>query len=244
MLVDIHCHILPELDDGASSPDEAIAMAHMAVASGVTAIVATPHFPGKHSSMERIEPLLDRYDWFRRVIRSLQLPLKLYPGAEILCLPETISLAEQKLLPTLGNSSYLLTEFFFDESFHRMDALLSGLASCGYTPIVAHPERYHAIQADPELLKLWHEKGYGLQLNKGSILGAFGSDPQDAAMAALEMRTVHMIASDAHSARHRTTHMGAIQNWLEDNCTPEFVRLLLEQNPTRVISGKNLLSAL
>lgn len=243
MLVDIHCHILPELDDGASSPDEAIAMAHLAATSGVTAIVATPHFPGKHSSMERIAPLLDRFDWFRRAIRSQQLPLKLYPGAEILCLPETISLAEQKSLPTLGNSSYLLTEFFFDESIHKMDTLLSGLAGCGYTPIVAHPERYHAIQADPAHLKLWHEKGYGLQLNKGSILGTFGSDPQNAALAALEMRTVHMIASDAHSARHRTPHMGAVQSWMADNYTPEYARLLLEQNPARVISGKNLLSA-
>lgn len=244
MLVDIHCHILPELDDGASSPDEAIAMAHMAVASGVTAIVATPHFPGRYSSLERIAPLMDRYDWFRRVIRGQQLPLKIYPGAEILCLPETISLAEEKTLPTLGNSSYLLTEFFFDESFNRMDSLLGGLAECGYHPIVAHPERYHAIQADPGLLKLWHEKGYGLQLNKGSILGAFGPDPQEAAMAALEMRTVHAIASDGHSARRRTPHMGAVRAWMEDNCDPEYTRLLLEQNPARVISGKKLLSAL
>lgn len=240
-MIDIHCHILPEFDDGASSPDEAIAMAYMAAESGVTAIVATPHFPGKSSSLQKIGPLLERYDWLRRVLKAQHLPLKIYPGAEILCLPETAALAQQHGLPTIGNTSYLLTEFYFDEPFEHMDRQLEALSDCGYIPVVAHPERYNAIQADPSLLKHWRKSGYVLQLNKGSILGAFGPDPLDAAMAALEMKVADLVASDAHSANRRTTHMGALHRWMEDNCDSEYAALLLERNPARVVSGRRIL---
>lgn len=240
-MIDLHCHILPEFDDGASSPDEAVAMAHMAAISGVTAIVATPHFPGKSSSLQRIGPLLERYDWLCRAVRAQRIPLKIYPGAEILCLPETPALAKEHSLPTIGDTSYLLTEFFFDESFSVMDDRLRALSDCGYIPVVAHPERYNAIQADPSLLKHWHKNGYVLQLNKGSILGSFGPDPQDAAMAALEMRLANLIASDAHSASRRTPHMGALWQWLEENCDSEYASVLIDRNPARIVSGRQIL---
>lgn len=238
-MIDIHCHILPEFDDGASGPEEAIAMAHMAADSGVTAIVATPHFPGKADSLERIPALLDRYEWLRRAVRSQRLPLHIYPGAEILCLPDTLELAKQHTLPTIGNTSYLLTEFYFDETFSEMSRLLEGLSGEGYIPVVAHPERYHAVQEDPKLLKQWYAKGYVLQMNKGSILGAFGPDPEEAAAAMLEMRLAHLVATDAHSARRRTPHMGALRLWMEENCNPDYARLLLSENSRRLLSGKS-----
>ena len=241
-MIDIHCHILPEFDDGASGPEEAIAMAHMAAASGVTAIVATPHFPGKASSLEQIPLLLDRYEWLSRAVRAQRIPLNIYPGAEILCLPETPELAARKILPTIGQTPYLLTEFYFDESFREMTQLLYAIARQGYIPVIAHPERYHAIQEDPSLLKQWHRSGCVLQLNKGSILGAFGPDPEATAAAALEMKLAHLIASDAHSAKRRTPHMGPLWLWMEENCDPEYAQLLLERNPARVVSGKNILS--
>ena len=243
-LVDIHCHILPEFDDGASGPDEAVAMAHMAADSGVTAIVATPHFPGKSASLHRMGALMDRYRWLRRTIREQGLPLELYPGAEILCLPETPELAQEGLLPTIGSSSSLLTEFFFDEPFSRMDSTLDAIAGCGYLPVIAHPERYHAIQEDPNLLRRWYEKGFALQLNKGSLLGSFGPGPEETALTALRAGLAHIIASDAHSARRRTPHMIQLQMWLENNCDPDYARILLTENPSRLISGLELISAL
>lgn len=243
-MVDIHCHILPEFDDGASGPDEAITMAHMAADSGITSIVATPHFPGRPDSLNQMGGLMERYEWLRRTLRALRLPLKIHPGAEILCLPETPELAEDKLLPTLGNTSYLLTEFFFDEPFDRMDRMLTALADNGYRPVIAHPERYRAIQEEPSLLRRWQEKDYVLQLNKGSLLGAFGPAPEAAAIAALEMHLAHVIASDAHSAHRRTPHMGQLRMWLDDHCDPEYARMLLTENPTRLLENRKPLSLL
>ena len=77
-----------------------------------------------------------------------------------------------------------------------------------------------------------------LQLNKGSILGSFGPEPEEAAAAMLEMGLAHLIASDAHSARRRTPHMGALGFWREENCDPDYARLLLAENAARLLAGK------
>lgn len=239
-MVDIHCHILPEFDDGASGPDEAVAMAHMAAASGVSTIVATPHFPGKSSSLEQIPDLLDRYHWLSRVLRSQGVPLKILPGAEILCLPETPELAARNALPTIGESSYLLTEFYFNESFAYMDTMLAKLSACGYIPVVAHPERYHVIGTTPALLEGWMNKGYVLQLNKGSLLGAFGPHVRSTALEALDAGFAHVIASDAHGANRRTPHMGQLQQWLEESYGEHHAEILLRRNPARLIADRSM----
>ena len=240
-MIDIHCHILPEFDDGASCPEEAIAMAHMAADSGVSAIVATPHFPGKASSLHRIPGMMDRYEWLSQVLQDQRVPLKIYPGAEILCLPETPALAARKALPTIGNTSYLLTEFYFDESFGYMDEMLSELAECGYTPVVAHPERYHVINTTPILLERWIHQGYVLQLNKGSLLGAFGEQIRSTAIGALDAGFAHLIASDGHGANHRTPHMGRLRYWLEEAYGEQYAQILLDRNPARLVEDKPMI---
>lgn len=239
-MVDIHCHILPRMDDGASSLEEALAMAHMAAMTGVTDIVATPHFPGHRDSLRLLPKLAERYKLLSEAIEAEGIPVKLHLGAEILCMPETADLALQKRLPTIGKTHYFLTEFFFDEDYEVMDAMLREIAAAGYTPVVAHPERYDAIQRDPLALQRWFRRGYVLQLNKGSVLGAFGSRVQDTAQILLDMGLAHLIASDAHSANHRTTHMGLLREWMEEHIHPDYAHILLEENPGRLIRGESM----
>lgn len=237
-MVDIHCHILHQFDDGSPSLEESLAMARMAVDSGVTEIVATPHFPGEASSLASVPELMQRYRELSQAIARAGIPLTLHPGAEILCLAETAALARQKQLPTIGDTSCLLTEFFFDESFSYMDDMLSRLSDAGYIPVVAHPERYAAIRQEPLLLERWFRRGYVLQLNKGSVLGAFGHRVQQASHTILEAGLAHIVASDAHSADHRTPHMGALRRWMEYHLEPGYARILLEENPKRLVRGQ------
>ena len=239
-MVDIHCHILPRFDDGSSSLDESLAMARMAVQSGVTDIVATPHFPGQESSLRQIGKLLDRYEELSQAIAREGIPLTLHPGAEILCMADTVDLAARKLLPTIGDTPYFLTEFFFDEHYSFMDEMLQSLAKAGYIPVVAHPERYDAIQREPLILDRWFRRGYVLQLNKGSLLGAFGSRVRRTAHAIVDAGLAHVIASDAHSASHRTPHMGPLTDWLEHHLEPGYARILTEENPRRLIRGETM----
>lgn len=236
-MIDIHCHILHDFDDGASTLEESLEMARIAIYSGVTEVVATPHFRGEPEFLEQ-QPLIDeRYHELKAALEQLNLPLKLHKGAEVLCLSQTPELAAAGLLPTIGNSRYVLTEFYFDESFTFMNDCLSAFTACGYQPVIAHPERYDAIQRDPTRVQDWVECGFALQLNKGSILGSFGSRAERTANALLELGFVHMFASDAHGSRFRTPHIGALTQWAEEYCDSECARILLTENPSRILQN-------
>ena len=237
-MIDIHCHILPAFDDGSTGMAESLAMAEMAVSSGVTDIVTTPHFNGEMSSVRQLQPLVDHYRLLKRALQQEEIPLKLHLGCEILCTPQTPAMAERHALPTIGNSDYLLTEFHFGESAGYMTQMLDALRGCGYRPVVAHPERYDVVQKDPLICRYWTEKiGCALQLNKGSLLGAFGGRVQRASYFLIDNGLAHVIASDAHGADHRTPHMGRIRQLLEDQWGPDYARLLTERNPARILEN-------
>ena len=237
-MIDIHCHILPDYDDGADSLEEALEMARMAALSGVTDIIATPHFNGEPEETEQLPLIRHHFQLLSSAMEQAALPLKLHLGAEILCLPETVVLADSHQLPTLGQTDYVLTEFYFDESYAYMDEMLSQILQCGYKPVVAHPERYDVIQREPPLLQRWARQGCVIQLNKGSVLGSFGSRPEQAANEILAMGLAHVFASDAHSCHSRTPHMGELRRWVEDCCDEDYAAILLEHNPRRLLQGR------
>ena len=242
-MVDIHCHILPDFDDGAANLDESLEMARMAYRSGVTDLAATSHFIGSDNGMEFLPLMRQRYTELVLAIRKADIPLRLHPGAEILCTPQTPELAYKGKLPTLGSGNYVLTEFYFDETFAFMDTMLADIAAAGYRVVVAHPERYGAIQHDPNLLHRWIRLGYVLQVNKGSVLGAFGHRASDAAHAIMEMGMAHLFASDAHSYHSRTPHMSQIRQWVEEHCDQRYAQILLERNPRRILEGRPIVGA-
>ncbi len=237
-MIDIHCHILPDFDDGAASLEEALDMAQMAVYSGVTDIIATPHFRGEPDFLEQRQVIARHFQVLDAAIKQAEIPLRLHSGAEVLCLPETVELAVQHELPTLAGTNYVLTEFYFDESYAYMDETLAQIAHYGYKPVVAHPERYGVIQNDPRLLQRWVRLGYVLQLNKGSVLGAFGSRPEQAANEILGMGLAHLFASDAHSCHSRTPHMDALRHWVDEFCEPDYAAILLNRNPQRLLQDR------
>ena len=239
-MVDIHCHILHKYDDGSGSLAESLEMARMAADTGVTQIVVTPHFKGTASSLRSLSPLVEQYRELQQAIAEENIPITLHLGAEILCTEETVHLAQQKLLPTISTTHYFLTEFRFDEDPEFMDEMLHDLSRAGYTPVVAHPERYDAIQHDPRILEHWFRRGYVLQLNTGSILGSFGRRAEHTAHSILRAGLAHVIASDAHSATHRTTHMEALTRWLDRHIDPEYTKILTEENPGRIVRGEPL----
>ena len=236
-MIDLHCHILPGVDDGAQTMSQALEMARLAVSGGVRAIVATPHCNVPNSPMPNYldEALKQRFTALRSAIDAAGIPLDLYAGAEIFCTPQAGELLrEQKLLPLAG-SRYLLTEFFFDESPEFMDHCFRSIRHQGFVPVVAHPERYDAVQRDPQLVRYWFHRGHIIQLNKGTILGSLGSRSQEAARWILRHGLAHTVASDAHGTQHRTPYMADLRRHLEEYCGPGYTRLLLHTNPGRIL---------
>ncbi len=241
-MIDIHCHILHDLDDGADSLEEALEMARLAAYSGVTDIIATPHFRGEPEALEMKEEIDRRYLQLRETLERCAIPIRLHQGAEILCTPQTPRLAHEGLLPTLGNTRYALIEFYFNESFGFMDSCLQKIAAMGYIPVVAHPERYDAVQWDPERLWAWADRGFVFQLNKGSVLGTLGGRAERAAHELLELGVAHLFASDAHNCDRRTPIMDGLRRWTEEFCDPECAHILLTENPGRILKGQGVVA--
>lgn len=244
-MVDLHCHILPGVDDGAETTEDALEMARMAAASGVTHLIATPHcnLPYSESKNYVSSFLIEQFLDLRSRIQQAEIPLNLYLGAEVLCTPEVPRLIQTgKLLP-LANSKCLLVEFFFDEGLAYMDNMLQAIAAEGTTPVVAHPERYETIQHSPYVLERWFRNGYVIQLNKGSILGRLGRGAKRTADWILDHGLAHVVASDAHSPVFRTPQMRELRQYLLDFYDPEYVEILLQTNPSRILNGHCVLRA-
>lgn len=241
-MIDLHCHILPDVDDGAESVEVACEMAAMAADSGVDTIVATPHCNTRDELKnyrcpgldEHFRMLQDAFDYF-------SIPVRLLPGAEILVRDDMDLLLSEHRFYTLAGSRYLLTEFYFDEPPEYMDRELARIAAAGLVPVVAHPERYFAVNDDPEIVRRWHDLGYVIQVNKGSVLGRFTEEAYETACALLKDHIADVIASDAHHYEYRTPDMSELLVWMDSHCRQEYTRLLLEQNPQRIIENKSVL---
>lgn len=243
-MIDIHCHILPAVDDGAEDLNEAVSMSRMAASSGVKTIIATPHcnLPMASEKNYLSTSLRDRFIELYKAVRSAGIDLSILPGAEVLCTPDLPELLQQRKLLTLAGSRYLLVEFLFDESIHYMDAMLDTIVSHGMTPIIAHPERYETVQRHPEDAVQWFQRGYLLQVNKGSILGSLGRRSEIAADWLLSRGLAHAAASDAHSFHSRTPRLDELRSYLEQAYSPAYARLLLSTNPQRILKDQPVLT--
>lgn len=238
-MIDIHCHILPGIDDGAGSEQESCMMARMALDDGVTAVAATPHcnVPGRFSNYAG-ETLAEQFHSLRRLLRDHEIPLPVYTGMEVFVTRDYPRLLRQGRLLPLGSSSYMLLEFAFDESPVFMEHMLQTTLDCGCVPVIAHPERYYCTQDERELLFVWAEKGCVIQLNKGSFFGLFGRRAARTAHWCLEEGCVHLVGSDAHSPYQRTTRLASALDHIARYDSPAIAKFLLEDNPGRILSGK------
>jgi len=242
-MIDLHCHILPDVDDGSPDMNESLAMAAMAAESGVTDIAATSHF---YYERERAQQMKER---LRTVTEQLQqeidkngIDLRLHTGAEIMCSQDTPELFADGLLPTISGTDYLLVEFAFNTHAEQIDNLMEQLTQQGARIILAHPERYMDVQHKPDFLIKWFQENIILQCNKGSILGALGSGAMRTSRWLLDRGLVHIVASDAHTARVRTPRMTELRNALDHYWGEDYAEVLLDINPSRILDGKPVLS--
>ncbi len=238
-MIDLHCHILPELDDGAQSFRESLDMARLAVHSGVKTIVATPHcMTGGARQVQLVAELI------QEELQSEGIGLELLVGMEIFATQDTLRRLQEGQLLTINGSRYPLVEFPFRSDGDAETEILKELCDAGYCPLVAHPERYLYLQEEPALINLWYRMGCRFQINKGSLLGRFGPRAQALAMALVDRGFATAVASDAHAAQTRTPWMADAAELLQAEFSTQVQEALLRQNPGRIIRNEQLLSAL
>lgn len=242
-MIDLHCHIIPWVDDGADNAAVACQMAMHALHTGVKTIVATPHcnLMGARRNY-RGRAYTECISMFRALMRQHHIPIEILPGAELFAHPSNLrQLLDEHLVMTLNDSRYLLVEFNFAVAGEEITDALELISRRALIPVVAHPERYAAVQRDPSLVALWFRKGYIIQVNKGSILGRLGERALSTSLHLLRSGLIHVIASDAHDVYRRPSGFQSILSELSQLCPQEYIDLLLTGNPKAIIENRRIL---
>lgn len=206
-VIDTHCHILPGLDDGAASLDEALTMARIAVADGVHRIVATPHQEGwSAAACQRVQAAVQN---LQRELNLNSIPLSLSYGMELLVTHALLQSSGDERAHTLNGSRYILLELpAFDYPLYTAEVVFS-LQLRGLLPILAHPERNAVIQNDISRAARLAQRGVLIQLTADSLSPSADRDVRRCAQELLRRGLVHLLASDAHNAGRRAPHLAA-----------------------------------
>lgn len=197
-MIDIHCHILPGIDDGPKNWAESLKMAQIACKDGIRKIVATPHYI-KGSYEPPVKEVLSLTKELNERIKKEGLQLEILPGMEVYMDPELPEWVKNEKVLTFNNErKYILIEFPPDSMSPQSERVFYELRLQGIMPILAHPERNEVIMKDPQKLFPFVEKGLLTQVTASSLHGHFGSGCRDTADFLLNHNMAHFIASDAH----------------------------------------------
>lgn len=236
---DIHCHIIPEIDDGSANLAESIVMANQAIEDGTKSVVATPHQLGSNSRVTA-EAIKTGVLSLRKELCSENIDLNIAPGADIRIDPELPKLLKQgKVLTLADQGKHVLLELPHD-TYYPIDQLLKSLRKQGLVGILSHPERNRGIIKDPEVMWDVVEAGGLLQITAASLTGAFGSSCQEIAELAVDEGLVHFIASDAHDTKHRPFGMRDAYDTICVMAGEELADLVCCENPARVFEGDDV----
>ena len=241
-MIDIHAHILPGIDDGAEDTQEAIEMAKLAVSSGITAIVATPHvnLPGVYDNYYN-KNYEESFQWLKKSFQRAEIPLQLYSGMEVFVTSDVPQLIKEGKLLTINGGRYMLVEFAFDEEPAYVKRMLKEIAELRVIPVVAHAERYEFLQDNPRIAMQWKELGYVVQANKGSFVGRFGRRTREVAYQLLDKNLISVIASDCHGSYQRTPFMLEVYETLMKDYSKKQLETLFKDNPMRICRNQSLI---
>jgi protein-tyrosine phosphatase len=231
-VIDTHCHLLPGLDDGPKTMEEAITLAGDLVGDGVSSVVCTPHysraFPTDH------EQALALLEELRSALGEARLALDLHLGAEIApALVVSAALAELRRRSIRGR--YLVIEVLRDSPSTLLELAARRAREGGLTPIFAHPERCRALQRHPTLIEEARAEGALVQVVAPSLLGRWGRGVAAAAWSLVGAGWVDLLGSDAHGSRRRRVHLAEAVELIAERVGEDVTRTLVETNPARIL---------
>ncbi|QED49184.1 tyrosine-protein phosphatase [Cytobacillus dafuensis] len=242
MIVDIHNHILYELDDGPQNQDETILLAKQAVASGISHVIATPHHKHLHNDhFYENDPstIIFMVEKVNQILKENEIPLTVYPGIEF-HLHENIQFDIENNLEhflTLNNTGkYLLIELPCHYYPSYTEEVLYELQKKGFVPILAHPERNKVLRKNPSKIFDMVQHGILVQITAGSITGSHGRRLKNFSLHLLDHNLVHFVASDAHHHSRRKFELIHSYEYIEKYYSPNY-RNFLEANTIHVLEG-------
>ncbi len=236
-IVDMHCHILPEIDDGAKNDGEAYQMLRMAYDEGIRVIVATPHHherrgmctPGQYKrALSKV----------RKMAKDIDEKFYVMPGMEIYFSQDVLNKLEHKKVQTMGVSDYVLIEFSPNDEFRYIQQALQQVQMKGFHPIIAHIERYECFHDHVDDVEYLIEMGAYVQVNAGSIVGTSGRTTKRFVKELLERQLVHFVGTDAHSSGSRSPMIKKSADFVEKKFGEEYAREIFRTNGLKVLKNK------
>ena len=239
-MIDLHCHILPHVDDGPADMEEAVALGRALIEDGVDIAVATPHGAGLLRPGAEAE-IREQLAGVQMELARRGLALSLLAGLEVLLTPETPALCREGSALTLNSGRYLLVELPPSMVPPFAGEMLFQLQLMGLVPVIAHPERNLEIASNPGLLRGMVDRGMLVQVTAGSLVGAYGTTVRKAAEALLKRGLAHVIASDAHSAAERPPLIRAGVRRAEELLGEEAALAMVTSTPEAILDGRDVL---
>lgn len=237
-LADIHCHILPYVDDGAEHMEETEHLLKAQEDQGVRVVCATPHH--RHRMFDSSdEAVLRQLDRVRSFLASSDLSLQLFLGREYYCDDFFLKRMEQGPLITMGDGNTVLMEFSSRYSVEDISKYVLRAKAEGYQPLVAHVERYPAMGNNPANAEKLIALGAKLQINAGSVLGREGLFQKRFVWKLMKQGLVYVIASDAHDPEYRPPELGACAAKVERKMGEAYANEVFWANPLTILSQKD-----
>jgi protein-tyrosine phosphatase len=235
-MIDLHCHILPGLDDGPDNIELSLAMAESAIADGITHVVATPHASNEYQfDFARIQELRQELQ------EKIGDRLTLATGCDFHLNPENlVALRENAPRFCINQRDYLLVEFNEYSIPPAMDQTLHEIQLLGLRPVITHPERNAILRVQKERLAKWVRLGCCVQVTAGSLTGIFGPGAQKDAWRWIADGLVHIVASDAHNMRGRPLKLRSAYDMVREQFGEEKARALFVENPMAALEGRDL----
>ena len=236
--VDIHCHILPRVDDGAKDEQETLDMLRTAWDDGTRLMVATPHWNRERGYTKSRREIAVDYKKAQRLAQSIHPKFRIYSGQEVAYDSSVPEAAARGEFLFLGNSRYLLVEFSPVDGFSRIETGLTQLRMQGIKPVLAHIERYDCFRKEPELAERIASLGVPIQINAASLSGEHGKDYGSCSKAVLLGGCASLVGSDAHDLKNRAPLMRDCAVHIANRYSESAAELLFRNNALRIL--KNL----
>ena len=238
-MIDIHSHILPNIDDGSRSIEETFNLIKEAENVGFEAIISTSHYMENYYETDTPE----REVWINAIYENLKaknININLYLGNEIYISENLVKLLEEGKASTINDTSYVLFELPLNVEPMSLYQVIYDMLQCKLVPILAHPERYSYVQKDPELIYDLIQKGVLMQANYGSIIGQYGDKAQMIVKKLLENNMIHFLGSDVHRQNTIYPKIPQILAELNGIIGEEKVEKLTTTNPKLVLQNKKI----
>lgn len=237
--IDVHCHIIPHVDDGAGSSTQALRMIKIAYESGIRTMIATPHYEvGRYEdNKDEIEKY---YSKLKALVSKRYPDFNIFLGNEIFFSYGVVDRLNENKIFTMADSCYVLVEFSPDDKLKYINESLYELINGGYTPILAHTERYDEVMASRSNIEDLVDAGVYIQINSATIAGRNGRGIRRKVLKLIKDDLVHFIGTDAHSDGRRSPELGDCVKYLLRKTDEEIVDRLLRGNALKIIRNEDI----